>query len=370
VNITWVVASLDFSGGLRSVFQLSEEFMAKGHRVAIVYPHQPKRLSRRNWYGILPIMIECKRRVLERWPNFYSYHHARSRFLTQKFVLSVPQVSNESLPPADVIVATSWHTAEWVSCLDSSRGTKFYYIQHYEAWSGEEQRVRRTWELPLAKIVIASWLKQLGNHEIGVNVHGPILPGVDFHVFFPQRPVERDLNCPRIGMFYSPYRWKGAEDGINAFEYVRREYPFAKLVMYGSRMPPVSLMMKRYLEFHYGPPWEELRRIYNSCDIWMSPSWTEGCQAPPMEAMACGVPVVTTDVGGVPDFSVAGETALWCPPQKPDLLAKGLLSLLDDNTSKSRIANAGYSYIRQFTWERAASAILDLFLRETGGNCL
>ena len=53
----------------------------------------------------------------------------------------------------------------------------------------------------------------------------------------------------------------------------------------------------------------EIRNIYNSCDVFLSPSWAEGSQAPPMEAMACGCAVLATNVGGIPDYAIAGETA-------------------------------------------------------------
>ena len=72
-----------------------------------------------------------------------------------------------------------------------------------------------------------------------------------------------------------------------------------------------------------------------------------------MEAMACGCAVVATKVGGIPDYAVAGETALVVEPHEPAAVAAALGRLLDDHALLRQIAAAGQTHIRQFTWDRA-----------------
>src|SRR3546814_17648442 len=69
-------------------------------------------------------------------------------------------------PDADVVIATAWQTAEVVDLLPSSKGRKYYFIQHFEDWTGPAGRVLATWKLPLRKLVIARWLAEMAE-EIG-----------------------------------------------------------------------------------------------------------------------------------------------------------------------------------------------------------
>ncbi len=72
-----------------------------------------------------------------------------------------------------------------------------------------------------------------------------------------------------------------------------------------------------------------------------------------MEAMACKCAVVATNVGAIPDYTIPGETALVSPPRKPEFLAENISYLLNDEDRLKRISDAGYRYIKQFTWEKA-----------------
>lgn len=89
----------------------------------------------------------------------------------------------------------------------------------------------------------------------------------------------------------------------------------------------------------------------------LAPSWQEGCQLPPMEAMACKCAVVTTNVGGIPDYAVAGQTALISDPRDPQALAQNIIRLLDYEAELMRISHAGYQHIKHFTWERATDKL-------------
>jgi len=113
----------------------------------------------------------------------------------------------------------------------------------------------------------------------------------------------------------------------------------------------------QHAEFHENPAQDELRQIYSSCDILVFSSWQEGCGLPPMEAMACQCAVVATNVGSIPDYALAGRTALISEPRDPEALAQNIVRLLDDEAELRRISQAGYEHIRQFTWERATDKL-------------
>jgi len=76
-----------------------------------------------------------------------------------------------------------------------------------------------------------------------------------------------------------------------------------------------------------------------------------------MEAMACGCALVATNVGGVPDYAIAGRTALVSPPGRPDLLSANISRLVEDPHLCRRIALAGQTFIQQFSWPAMAAKL-------------
>ena len=82
--------------------------------------------------------------------------------------------------------------------------------------------------------------------------------------------------------------------------------------------------------------------------------------------MACKCALVTTDNGGSRDFAIHKKTALVSPPKDPGALGENLKRLLSDEELLKRLAQNGYEYIKQFTWERAVNQMEGLFLKELG----
>lgn len=90
----------------------------------------------------------------------------------------------------------------------------------------------------------------------------------------------------------------------------------------------------------------------------------EGCQLTPMEAMACRCAVVATNVGGVPDYAIAGQTALVVEPHDVEGMAAAIIRLLEDDDERWRIAEAGYRHIQQYTWDRAVQRFEAALIKE------
>ena len=77
--------------------------------------------------------------------------------------------------------------------------------------------------------------------------------------------------------------------------------------------------------------------------------------------MACKVAVAATRAGAVPDYAIADKTALVSEIGDIEGLAKNIIYLVENRNERNRIAENGYNYIKQFTWERATEQLEEVF---------
>ncbi len=101
----------------------------------------------------------------------------------------------------------------------------------------------------------------------------------------------------------------------------------------------------------YVPP-EDMAAVYNAADLFVFPSLYEGFGLPVLEAMACGVPVVASNVSAIPE--VAGEAALLVEPLDVEQLCDSMERILRDKRLQATLRRRGLERTKGFSWERAA----------------
>ncbi|MGQ9558981.1 MAG: glycosyltransferase family 4 protein [Candidatus Oleimicrobiaceae bacterium] len=346
MRVTFVLPFTSLSGGTKVVLEHANWLADHGHAVTIVYPLLPYRFGERitSWRATWLQARGLAANLL---------HGQRVRWFPLRAELRcVPSVRDRFLPEADAVVATAWPTAYSVAALAANKGEKFYFVQGYETWRGPKQLVDGSYRLPLKQIVVSTWLERLMREQFAATVVGKVLNGVDHRVFFNP---EKRLNQPRrVLLPYSRLPWKGTADGLAAMALLRRAHPEVQLVMYGlERGPDVP----KDAEFHLRPTGERLRQLYCSCDVLLFPSRSEGFGLPPLEAMACKCAVVATRVGGIPDYTVEGETVLTVPPGDVEGLAAHLARLIADPQLLEKLSFAGCNYVAQFTQEQSSARL-------------
>jgi glycosyltransferase involved in cell wall biosynthesis len=220
--------------------------------------------------------------------------------------------------------------------------------------------------MPFHRIAPSTWLKETVEKRFGVPVDGPVPNGLDSRIFFRDEPGSERHDPTRIGLLYRREFWKGMDDALHALRKVKEARRSVRIVLFGNGLKRSDRPLMEGLggpEWHESPHGTELREIYDSLDIFVFSSIFEGFGNPPLEAMARGAACVTTAVGGVPDYSVDGETALWVPPGDPRRLAEAVLALIDDEPRRKSLAEAGSRYVRRFTWESSAEQLEGIFER-------
>jgi len=110
----------------------------------------------------------------------------------------------------------------------------------------------------------------------------------------------------------------------------------------------------------------ELPKLYRSSAIVLNPSQVDNLPISLLEALACGVPIVSTNVGGVP-YMVEHETnALLVPPGSPEAMAAAVLRLIDDRLLAERLRLAGMTAARRYSWSAVRSELYALYARVLG----
>ena len=106
-------------------------------------------------------------------------------------------------------------------------------------------------------------------------------------------------------------------------------------------------------------PIDTLRVFYQSAAVFAFPSLYEGFGLPPLEAMAAGTPVVTSNVSSLPE--VVGDAAVIVNPENVFDIARGLREALVEEELRRRLIEKGYRQVRRFSWERTASEVLEVY---------
>mgnify|MGYP005853197579 CR=1 FL=1 len=103
----------------------------------------------------------------------------------------------------------------------------------------------------------------------------------------------------------------------------------------------------------------DLPALYNLADLFVFPSLYEGFGLPPLEAMACGTPVITSSASSLPE--VVGEAGLMVEATDVEGLAEAMQRVLEDDALRKGMIARGLEQARQFTWQKAAAKLLSLY---------
>lgn len=159
---------------------------------------------------------------------------------------------------------------------------------------------------------------------------------------------------------------------VEAFRPVAARHPDCALVLVGSRgwgRGPLLETVRRLglegrVQFLDGVGDDDLPGIYRAALALVYPSLYEGFGLPPLEAMQCGCPVITSDVSSLPE--VVGDAALLVDPYRVDRIEAAMEELLLDRAKRERLTEKGLDRARRFTWERCAAETISVYDQVAG----
>jgi glycosyltransferase involved in cell wall biosynthesis len=264
-------------------------------------------------------------------------------------------ITDKDVPDADVAIATWWETAEWVAALSPAKGAKAHFIQGHEVFPGQPvERVKSVWGLPMHRITISKWLVDLARNTYSDTRVSLVSNSVDTSQFFAKPRTKQAV--PTVGLMYSSMQIKGLDVSLKAIELVKKTTPCLRLVSFGLDKPNGSLPLPSDAYYVQCPPQDSIRDLYAQCDVWLCGSRTEGFHLPPLEAMACRCPVVSTRVGGPLDIVEDGRNGFLIDIEDHEGLADRLLRVLRlPDPDWRAMSDAAYATATRFTWEDATA---------------
>ena len=154
---------------------------------------------------------------------------------------------------------------------------------------------------------------------------------------------------------------------VRAFALVQRIWPDATLTLVGTGSQEVALkqlaaeLKLRHVTFTGPMPPEHIWRCYADADIFVQTPDIDNMPSSVLEAYASGLPVVSTNVGGIPAILTDGVHGLLAPANDHDAIAAHVLTLLEDARLARRLALAGFDATTDLVWERVRHQWIDVY---------
>ncbi len=383
MKINFCISGIPATGGVRSIFEYANGLIGRGHEVTITIPYYENKPT---WFDLNAELItpkkdsaqptrQIRQRVISRLSLPKVDHLPESirdyqQYIDQKTTIEKNLLS--LMPECDINIATDFPTA--LPVYLSKKGIGCYFLQHYERVFADARPFDSviegldadyTYQLPLFKIANSTWVKNVIEEKFHSKLY-LCCNGVSLEEFYEMEVPKDDDKIIIVSFSGNGVAWKGFKDAVEAMKIVFDKAKNKNIVwkVYGGE--PELTPEQAGVPFDFvGKVYKEvLTGLYNEADIVFLSSWYESFPLPPIEAMACGKPVVTTQYG-TEDYAIDGETALVVPPRKPEMLAEAILKLIYDPQKRKLIADNGKTFINRFTWqtsvENMEKILLDIF---------
>ena len=349
----------------RSCSRISEahQGLSRPTRVRLAYPGYKRLALRRRGGHLSPLPPEIRRQ-----PRTGLLAHLDHLQVPHRVIETHRPIVDRDLPDADIVIATWWETAEWVHRLSPSKGRKLFFVQHHELFEGQDpSRVKAAWQLPIQKITISRWLVDLARETYGDSSAILVPNSVEMKQF--HAPARGRQTVPTVGFLYARAKFKGLEVTHRAIELARQTIPNLRVSAFGHDELLEAYPLPPGSSYAMQPAQDQIKDIYAQCDVWLCGSRSEGFHLPPLEAMACRCPVVSTRVGGPLDIIEEGVNGHLVNVEDAPALADRLVSVLQRSDEAWRaMSDAALATAMRYTWDDATDlfekALVEQFERQ------
>lgn len=321
MKIVFPVLSLEMGGGARFIYQLANALVDRGHDIEVVMPE--------NAAQVWPLRAKLTR---------------------------VKELTSSSIPSGDFLLPNFYPTVK--PAWESKKGRVVRLSLGYEPqWVPDLVTAKQSYLIGAPIMSISEWHRQLMLKETGLE-STVISGGVNTSTFRPYpKPSEQTGRKTIFYIMRDPnfgYTWKGGEDFLKAVTRLNDQMDFNLTVSIpegASFTSPVPCQIKTSTTD------QELAQIYAEADLYVFTSYFEAFGLPPLEAMACGTAVVTTDCGGNREYTRGGENCLLVAPSDIEQLTAAMYRVLTHDDERHHLASSGHKFAQAWTWQRTAEQV-------------
>ena len=355
-------------GGQIALSQLTRRLVRNNYRVGILYL--------KDIYGYLqdatgdPSIADFMKSRPRTYRPFERFINSRTGYFFLPFVRRLSGIEfRESLRGVSLyytgrdienvevkrMIATAWQAAYFVNSY-RRKTKKYYLVQHEEddpSFSGSlSPLATNSYSFNLQKIVLNDRVYERFLQDSPIKIHIAGFEKSQFHVIVPVEKRDGKTILVPVRRFED----KGARYAIEAMDMIHRERPDIRIISFGNYP---SNLVPEFIDHRGIVSHDTLLELYNSASIFVFPSVIEGFGLPGVEAMASGCAVVTTDNGGVREYVKEDETGMIVPIRDPAALKNAVISLVDDQEKRIKLASNGLLMAREFTFENMYLEFVD-----------
>jgi glycosyltransferase involved in cell wall biosynthesis len=350
MRITFPLAGLNLSGGVRVIIHIANGLTKNGHKVRLIVPDYAAQSNFHLDDGVRLQIIPTIGKGIWRKIHYF---------------LKVCRIAVED---SDICFATGYKSPYYIFCskiIRHSNAKLLYLIQSYEPLSHVTYSNRCplakwvlynlakiSYRLPFnRKIAVSQWIKkQIRDDTILV-----INNGIDLGVFSPGSDISERGHFV-IGTIGSSVPLKGYDTFLQAMKIISGNERLKVLVVSHENLELPKCISSELIR----PKGDkQLVEFYRRCNVFVFTSFFEGFGLPPLEAMACGIPVITTNCGGVRDFA-NDSNAIIVSPGDFRAIANAIMRLKKDENLRRRLRLQGIKTARKFSLEKMISQYCEL----------
>jgi len=375
LRIVFATYDVGLSGGVRAIFEVAERLKQKNYNVSIltlggdyswIRTQVPVQYVKLKIPALATHPLSLGKMIFFKRIRRAEVYPIELEALTKRIGihLDLVRLLAEALMNInpEVAIATWFPTAlaVWLSGVER----QLFFVQDFpevvKEYTGEYglKIFEKVLQLPFLFLANSSYTRELIlnlNKNARVKVAGV---GVNIETFYPRNKKIIDSGGKPIVMaILRSASFKGARVALESLNIVNRKMPIHALLVAERNINYLKRLFRevkptyKYTVFRNVDD-DTLAKLYSSSDVFIFTSYRESFGLPPLEAMACGTPVVTTDCGGNRDYAVNGHNALVVPPGDPQAVARAIIEILTNSNLRERLVEAGLATVKQWTWDR------------------
>ncbi len=329
LHIVYVMHQVEVFGGVKVILEHANRLTDKGVKVTLV-----SNFPMPTWY---PIKAEY---------------------------ISVPldREVTTGIPECDVIVATSWNHIN--ACIETGIAPVVFFEQggsHLFEWDNlpveRKEILKKMLSLPKFVFTVSNTGARKLKTIYGIENVPVFYNALDDKIFFPRNQPPGQTQEPYMLIVGSDKNeFKGIPDLIKAFEIINDRGCSLNLVWI-TKDRPERPMGRVYV----APPQETIGDLFRGASVYVCGSYYECFALPPLEAMACGCPVVTTNNEGVLEYAKDRDNCLLAAMGSPESLTEKVIELHKNPELYSTIQKSGIKTAAKFCWEEIINKLLNYY---------